>query len=451
MTPTSAQDIQAGVAVADITPPVPYRMSGYFSERLSTGVDNPLQAKAIVIRQGSKRIAMVFCDLIGLPREVSSEARKQASAKTGIPVTHILLAATHTHTGPLYNDALRQHFHELAVSKLGRDPYETVDYPTQLISKIVHAIALADAATTSARLAAGTTEQQGLSFNRRFHMKDGSVRFNPGPLNPDIVRAAGPIDPQAGIVLVRGAADGAAKAALVNFALHLDTTGGTMYSADYPFYVERSLRETLGADFMLLYGTGTCGDINHIDITRKQRPKADEIGTSLAQTLKAALPGLAPVSAPALAMRSEAVRVPLQRFPDEKLAWAKENIHKVGSRDLSFLEQVEAYKILSVKQLGGDSIPLEVQVIKLSGDVAIVGLPGEVFVDFGLAIKRASPFATTLVIELCEDCPGYIPTQKAFAEGSYETVNSRIAPGGGEMMTDLAIRLLKELHSEPGG
>jgi len=93
----------------------------------------------------------------------------------------------------------------------------------------------------------------------------------------------------------------------------------------------------------------------------------------------------------------------------------------------------------------GRTIPLEVQVFRLSRDVAVVGLPGEVFADLGIAIKQASPFETTLVIELCQDAPGYIPTKKAFAEGSYETVNSRIAPGGGEMMAEAAIRLLKEL------
>jgi hypothetical protein len=91
------------------------------------------------------------------------------------------------------------------------------------------------------------------------------------------------------------------------------------------------------------------------------------------------------------------------------------------------------------------NIPLEIQVFRLSRDVAVVGLPGEVFVELGLAIKKASPFATTLVVELCQDSPGYIPTKKAFAEGSYETVNSRVAPGGGEMMAEAAIRLLKEL------
>ncbi len=100
---------------------------------------------------------------------------------------------------------------------------------------------------------------------------------------------------------------------------------------------------------------------------------------------------------------------------------------------------------MDVQARGGSTIALEVQAFRLSDEVAVVGLPGEVFVEFGLAIKQASPFPVTLVIELCQDDVAYVPTRKAFAEGSYETVNSRIAPGGGEAMTDAAIKLLNEL------
>ena len=82
---------------------------------------------------------------------------------------------------------------------------------------------------------------------------------------------------------------------------------------------------------------------------------------------------------------------------------------------------------------------------RLSREVAVVMLPGEVFVDLGMAIKRKSPFKTTLVIELSNDGPGYIPTQKAFAEGSYETVNSRIQPGGGEVIVQTAVDLMNQL------
>jgi sugar phosphate isomerase/epimerase len=440
-----AAGLTAGVAVADITPPVGYRMSGYFSERLSTGTSNPLHTKAIVLRQGDVSAALVFCDIIGLSLDVSSRARRQAEAKTGIPAANILLAATHSHAGPLYDDALRKHFHDTAIAEHGSDPCEKVNYADELVAKLVDVITAAQAEAKPVRLQAGSTEQQGLSFNRRFHLKDGTVRFNPGVLNPDIVRAAGPIDPQVGIVFFREAGGRDAVAAMVNFALHLDTVGGTLYAADYPFYLEQSLREKYGDGFILLFGTGTCGDINHIDVTKKDRLKTDYIGKTLAETVSAKTESLGTVAEPDLAVRSGVVEAPLQHYRPQKVAWARENIKKVGTGDLSFLEQVEAYKILELEMLQGQTIPLEVQVFRLSRDVAVVGLPGEVFVDLGLAIKRASPFATTLVIELCQDSPGYIPTKKAFAEGSYETVNSRIVPGGGEMMAEAAIRLLKEL------
>ena len=458
-------ELRAGMAVVDITPPIGYRMSGYFYERLSTGIKNPLNAKAIVLRQGSLCVAMVFCDIIGISLDVSSRARKQAAEKTGIPPENILIAATHSHTGPLYFGALRKHFHDIAVAEHGSDPCEKVDYAGTLVEKIAQVIAQANATTKPVRLQAAVAQQQGLSFNRRFHMKDGTVRFNPGVLNPDIVRAAGPIDPEVPFVFFRGIDGDNAIAAMVNFALHLDTVGGTEYAADYPYYLEQSLRQTFGEDFVVLFGTGTCGDINHIDVTKKDRLKTDYIGWTLAETVRtkihlispatrgqglppAQVRGLRTAAVPALAVRSEIVEAPLQHYGLEKLAWARENIKKVGTSELSFLEQVEAYKILAIEMRGGQTIPLEVQVFRLSPEVAVVGLPGEVFVDLGLAIKRASPFPVTLVIELCQDAPGYIPTKKAFAEGSYETVNSRIAPGGGEMMAEAAVRLLKKTLTE---
>ena len=438
-------ELTAGLAVIDITPPVNYRMSGYFSERLSTGTSNPLRAKAMVLRQGEASGALVFCDIIGLSLDVSSRVRRKASKKTGIPAENILIAATHSHTGPLYFGALRKHFHDLAVAEHGRDPYEKIDYSSELVKKIVRVISQANAKAKPVRLKAGVARQEGLSFNRRFHMKNGTVRFNPGVMNPDIVRVAGPIDPEVGIVFFNKAGDGSPGAALVNFTLHLDTVGGSKYAADYPFYIEQSLQQVYGDDFVSLFGTGTCGDINHIDVTKKERLKTDFIGKTLAQTVKAGASSLENVADPSLAVRSETLHVPLQNFGPDKIAWARESIKKVGTSELSFLEQVEAYKILAREMRPGETIGLEVQVFRLSSDVAVVGLPGEVFVDLGLAIKRASPFATTLVIELCQDAPGYIPTKKAFAEGSYETVNSRIAPGGGEMMVKAAVRLLKEL------
>lgn len=448
---TRAADFQAGVAVVDITPPHGYRMSGYFNERLNTGTHDPLSAKAVVFRQGNQQAALVFCDLIGISRSITGRARELAAQKTGIPAANILIHGTHSHTGPLYDGALRKHFHELAVEKNGRDPNEDVDYQAFLVLRLVEAVSQAHSAAQPMKVLAGIAEQRGLSFNRRFHMKDGSVRFNPGKLNADIIRPAGPIDPDVGVVLLQSAATSQNVAAVTVFPLHLDTVGGTEYSADYPFYCERTLRQGLGNQFVSLFGNGTCGDINHVDVTnnvpQKGHEEAARIGTALAETVRSAIPGLKPLAAAKLAVRSTTVDVPIQQYAPAEIAQAKQDIFKVGTSQLSFLDQVKATKIMNLQLRSPATLPIEVQVFRLSDDLAIVGLPGEVFVDLGLAIKRGSPFARTLVIELCNDNPAYIPTKKAFVEGSYETVNSLIQPGGGEAMVEAALQLLKELKS----
>src|SRR5437764_6535458 len=87
----AAEPLKIGAAEIDITPPVGHRVAGYFDERLATGVHDPLKAKAIVMKQGDEQIALVFCDLVGLSLNVTTNARAQVSDKTGIPVSHIMM------------------------------------------------------------------------------------------------------------------------------------------------------------------------------------------------------------------------------------------------------------------------------------------------------------------------------------------------------------------------
>ena len=442
-----AEELQVGVSVVDITPPTGYRMAGYFNERLNTGTHDPLQAKALVLRQGDERAALVFCDLVGISRPVSERARELAAKKTGIPPRNVLVAATHSHTGPLYSGALRQYFHERAIAGNGADPHEKIDYSAVLAAKIAEAIDKAAKSTRPIAFSAGVARQEGLSFNRRFHMKDGTVQFNPGKLNPNIIRPAGPIDPDVGLLRFRtGDKD---LALLTVFALHLDTVGGTEYSADFPFHLERKLRSVLGAEGVSLFGAGTCGDINHINVSnndpQKGQMEAGRIGTTLGETVQEALPKLHPQRSPQLAVRRTIVSAPLQKYDAETIAQARKDMAKIGTREMPFLKQVETCKIVSLQMMPKETLPMEVQVFRLSDEVAVVGLPGEVFVDLGLAIKKASPFPVTLVIELCNDAPAYVPTIKAFKEGSYEVVNSRVQSGGGEKLVEAATRLLMEL------
>jgi hypothetical protein len=445
----SDEPLSAGVARVEITPPVPFRMSGYFYERLSTGTKDPLFARAVVFQQGDVTAALVFCDVVGVPRTIAEPARQKASEATGIPVDHIAVNGTHTHTGPLIFTSLHDFLHKRAAAKHGNDPYDSEPYRKQLIDKIAEAVTKAKAALAPVELKAGYAMDDKLSFNRRFYMKDGSVRFNPPVRSPDIIRPAGPIDPQVGIVLLSSPRAAKPSSAIVSFAMHLDTTGGTLYSADYVHSFEDSLRKSFGPEFSLLFGTGTCGNINHRDVTKEEQRTADTIGPVLAEdVVKAAEQGsLSPIRKPSLAVKSTRVEAPLRDYTAEQVAKAKAAMPRVGTR-FTFMESVEACTITDIERLKELGYPgtLEVQAIRLSDDVAIVMLPSEIFVELGLAIKAASPFKTTLVIELTNDDIAYIPTQQAFAEGSYEITNSRVMPGTGEKLVEAAIGLLKALR-----
>jgi hypothetical protein len=300
-------------------------------------------------------------------------------------------------------------------------------------------------------------------------MQDGSVRTWMRLDSPGVVRAAGPIDPEVALVLVRAAEGNRPLGLVSNFALHLDTVGGTQFSADYPYYIQQAIRKELGEQVVSIFGNGCCGDINHSDPVAKQRNKTDFIGGSLGATIVAALPQLSRLEQPGLRVCSTTVRLPLQEVTDEQLAKACELVPRAqAGQQVEFFDLVIAYKALILDQLRhkpprvktaglltwglthrwagiGESLPVEVQVIALGRDVAVVGLPGEEFVELGLAIKRASPFKTTLVVELanCVETV-YVPTRAAYARGSYEVTNSTVQPGAGEMLVEAAVRLLRD-------
>jgi hypothetical protein len=286
--------------------------------------------------------------------------------------------------------------------------------------------------------------------------------------HPEVLRAAGPIDPEIGLLLVVDS-EGKPRSVLSNFALHLDTVGGSRWSADYPFFIQQKLRETAGPDLVSLFGTGCCGDINHADPSRAERNKADFIGRSIGESITAALARREPVSSSELFVKSQTVQLPLQDASEQEVARAIEILALAKRQEkVEFLDHVTAYKKLILDQLRhrephaktaeqitwglsrslagvGDTLPVDVTVFAIGRDVAIVCLPGEVFVDLGLAIKRASPFRTTLLIELSNAVETiYIPHRAAYAGGSYEVTNSTLEPGGGEMLVETALKLLRE-------
>lgn len=439
---TPAADFRAGAAAVVITPPVGAPMAGYYHERAAEGVHDDLYAKALVIEQDGAKAALVACDLISLHRRVIEEARALITKTTGVKGEHVMISATHSHTGPVLREGSPRSV------ALGGDRELAVEYTRSLPAKIADAVRKAELNLAPSRVMAGIGREENMSHNRRFFMRDGTVGWNAGKLNTNIVRAAGPIDPDVGVVYFESPDGKIAQVTYVNFAMHPDTVGGLRYSADYAFTLSRLLSDFKGSNMVTVFANGACGNINHVDVKWREPQKghgeAARLGAILAGAVCRTFPRMEPVRTSAPRVAHEIVKLPLPKVTPEEVEKARLTITQPKA---PFLERVGAFKALDVAAREGKPHEVEVQVIALSDDVAWVSLPGEIFVELGLAIKEASPFRYTMIAELANGSVGYIPNGDAYPQGNYEVVSTRCAEGSGELLVAAALRLLQQLHS----
>jgi hypothetical protein len=418
-----ALGVLAGAGQVKITPPAGTPMAGYYYARAATGVHDDLWAKSLYLEVDGQRAALVSCDVIKMPDAVASEAKRLITARTGLAARQVMISGTHAHTGPVVS----------------------AEYARVLPAWIAESVARAQAAARPARLRSGVGHEPSLVFNRRFYLTDGTVGWNPGKRNPKIVRPAGPVDPEAPVLLVESA-DGTPILTYVNYALHLDTAGGTELSADYPYTLGRLLAAAKGAGMMTMFTIGCAGNVNHLNVSdatpQKGHGEAARIGAVLAGEVLKTYARMTPVDVSALRAATETLALPLAPYTAEELALASE-----AGQKSPFLDQVKARRVLDVAARAGKPLDAEVQVISIGRDVAIVGLPGEIFVEHGLAIKHASPFRHTIVVSLANGDINYIPNRQAYREGNYEVISARTVEGSGERLVETAIRMLKETHS----
>ena len=445
--PLWAEGLRVGRAAVDITPPAGMPMGGYFEIRLNTGTHDPLHAKALVIEQDLVKVALVACDLESLPHSFADQARQLIEKSIGLPADHVMISATHTHTGPemshIFIDRLQ-----------GRPAQIAKDYRAALPGKIAEAVRLAEADLHPAHAWAGIGEEDSIAFNRRFLMKDGSVQSFPEKLDPNIVRTVGPTDPAVAVVYF-DSPDSKPLATQVNFAMHLDDVGGTEYSADYAYTLAKLLGAVKGPEMLTLFTIGTAGNVEQRDVHDPDPEyghyEAAKLGTILAGAVLKTYKRLSPVAGP-LRVRREMVALPVQEVKQEQVDKAREIADRLvvkGPQGIEFLDLVQAFKVLALADYQGKPIEAEVQVIALGDDLAWVGLPGEIFVELGMALKNASPFRYTVVSELASDMIDYVPDRKGFAQGGYEAVKSRCKAGCGEALVDTATRLLVAAHPGP--
>ena len=454
--------LSAGFAVADITPPLGMRRANSYYEQFAEEVHDPLHVRAAYFADGTGddgaegRALLLVCDLTSLSRTIADRVRAEVGRTLGVPDAAIVVTATHTHGAVLHDGPFRDLFHERAVETHGYDPAEPLDFDDFIVERCLKAAREAAANTVSVALSATETTVPDTTFNRRFHMRDGTVRFNPGYRNPDILRPAGAVDEVLTAIWTTPTGGDEPAGALTSWPMHTAVFTGDRLGADFPGVMHEQLRAKYGENFGFLHGQGTSGNTNHIDVSREGlgMDSADYsrlIGERLAAALIAATPDAEPVPAAPVAAAKRVVRLPIRGFSEADLARAEERTARLGTSAVPpFLELVDAYSVQLRKRLRdryGDADPAEVRAIRLGENAAVVALPYEVFVEIGLDIKARSPFAHTLILTLDGSVDAYVPDRRAYPQGAYEVVNSPFEPGAGEALADAAVELLNGLHA----
>ena len=437
-----AGDFRVGAARVEITPKDGTPLGGFYKFRGSEGVLDPLYAKTLVFEKDGVHAAIVVLDLSGTVRPLVAAARKAIQEQCGIEGDHVMISGTHTHSGPqqprgsLMDD----------ITKVNSPP--GVAYISSLPGLIAQSVKEAKAKLMPAKTAVAVGRAEGISFNRRV-LREGvkEAIWQPKKIDPTTEKPAGPVDPEVGVVAFHGTgADAAPLGALLNFAMHPTSVGaGTKISADYPGVFTKLVSERHGPGMISVFANGCCGNINHGDYINGKRRTTLELGTALADATDAAWASLKAVSTFAPRVRSEQVTLQRRSFTPEQIAKAKDMAAKMFTKNFGTVPMAETVCILETVEKQNVPLLAEVQVIALSDELAIVALPGEIFVELGLALKKASPFKTTLIAELANGSVGYVPNREAYPQGNYEIVSARGEVGSGEKLVEVALRLLGEV------
>ncbi|MEJ2701615.1 MAG: neutral/alkaline non-lysosomal ceramidase N-terminal domain-containing protein [Sedimentisphaerales bacterium] len=434
---TCFAELKGGCGKANITPPLGGLLIGS-KGYVSDDVLDELYARALVLSDGDKTVAIVACDLLYTPlEEITTPVRRIVKEKTGIPAENVLVCATHTHSGP----------EVFTRSKFAQEkivPVSAVDrsYLAALVGKIASAVLLAHKHMQDVQVGAAKGEAPQVVFNRRPRDANGLVQ-EAFTLPPEVLatrkvvvdsdgqtrvtfafpegqpqRRFGPVDPAVRVLRVEDP-NGILVGSVVNFGCHPVTIYpflSTSISADYPAYARRVVEQAEGG--LCLFTLGLAGDAVPFD--RGIRPR-QEIGRAVGgEALKALqfLPTSGDVTLDAI---KKEISLPTKKASSEN------------------------------GEASGDEpqpITTELQVLRL-GDIYILGLPGEILAEVGLDIQKRAGLEKLFIFSVSNDAIGYVPHSAAYDEGGYEPgAATKLAKGAAEIMVEQALDLIEQIRQE---
>jgi hypothetical protein len=413
----------AGAAVADITPPLGASLDGIIMRQGPVEhIHDNLHARALVLDDGTTRLAIVVCEVCMIPRELLDRAKDLAHERTGIPASHMLVSATHTHSAP----------------RIGCGTGELDEqYYSLLTHRIADTITCAAHRLAPAKAGWGVGSKPEFTENRRWFVQPGKTPINPFDSKDDQVlmyanrkgsgvKPAGPVDPEVAVLSVQHA-DGSPLALIANYNIHYVTSMGRQVSADYCGLFAKRVEERLGSldsnpPFVAMMSNGTFGDTGGVG--GGGYDKVQEVAFAVADEALHVYNGIVHQDGLTLAVCETERELGIRRPDAERLAWAKEVLAgPPPTKDQHRWRTIYAQQQVELNEWP-PTVKLKLQAFRIGG-LGIAAIPCEPFAETGLAIKDASPLKPTFTVGLANGYNGYLPTPRHHALGGYETWTGR--------------------------
>ncbi|MHB8963517.1 MAG: hypothetical protein ACYC5K_10235 [Saccharofermentanales bacterium] len=420
--------LKAGVSIKDISPEKGVQLAGYpHCPRPNTGVHDPLYASCLYLDNGRNSITIVTLDLLYIGKIYVKRLR----AKLG---GDILFCASHTHSGPWTSTPL--------ASELAENITVNEKYIKFLIKSIEQNVTEARMNTFPAKVASFIGKcgsEQGVGGNRR--VKGGVA------------------DPSVNVLSVIDSSN-VVRACWLNYTLHptFIHADSTLVTADYPAYIRRYLKFS-HPEAVFLFSQGTSGDqSSRYHRIAQDYEEAARVGSTLGAEVFHCLRKTLYSGEVEISVKNTEVELPIRKFPDLEAAWkdkkaAQEKFMNMSDKDYIEKRNAElamfgAENIFTFAEMeangtmNSDELPCEIQTITI-GDTLIVAIQGELFVEYGLAIKDISKYPKTFVCEVSNgSLPGYIYTPEAGIEGGYEVGTSVLSDAAGDVVLDAVRQLM---------
>lgn len=455
--------LKAGFSRVNATPSLGIGIVGYYKPRYAEGILDELEINCLALEAGDSKVVLISYDICYINENILAEYKEAIRKATGLSDDAIYIHATHTHNGPF----LERKEGGINFLDVNAEENPEAEYCHMICGKMASAAKMALDDCKPAKMGWGIGKAPNVAFVRRFRMKDGSIKTNPGVNNPEILAPIGQVDERVNVL--RFDREGAETIVLANFGNHPDTVGGSMITSDWPGFVRKTVEQALD-NTKCLFFNGMQGDVNHVNVfpqggflndtfndfddVSRGYGHARYIGRVVAGGVLQVYDKVKYVDVDSIRFLSRKIQIPSNMPAPEDMpeAYRIDALHKAGKDDeIPFtgmmLTTVVADAARKIRlEHGPEFFTMSISGIAV-GDVVLVGIPAEPFTGVGLGLKDTDEWELVLPTCLTNGSRGYFPMKEAFDEGGYEAASSSFAPGVAELVIEEGKNLMKDLKA----